>query len=1151
MPVRYQHRQGERGFTLAEILVTTAIFAIIMVAALTVYDRSNRVFSSSTSAANLQQSTRIGFEKLVSDLRMAGFDYNRGGIPSGTDQYQQPDEQIEYAGATAIVFRANFDYNTNAARGNGLACDGIAPCTNNYYAKNAGGGNIFPYITTDNTEIVAYVLRSNAPGATNSDSISFYADTDIPRRAYPNVAGHTSNGHAENTVTISGIDVSNNNPPYTLFRVTVDDLTANPPRQGTPVADNIRSLNFTYYSDAIGSTLLTDDAGNPITQTRNAGGATIATTNSGAIGGDGQYDPNAANSAGAGTFADRTQRTLIQSVRVAVVGIEATPTTDYQNPTETNTALKNYREYSLSSLIVPRNLGLQGFPEPSFDPPGKPTITGACTGFCGAPFIAWSKPSSGGPVTSYEVQWDTNPNGRFNCPGVSSCPQINDPTLTSATIPDNNLDPSVTVYYRLVAINDNGPSIPSDNYAIVPKNGTKPKPPTGGTAVSGNNAITLSWFAPLKNQNVVFSCSGTGASLSGANDDLSPQEPIHFRIYRGTTPNFQPPGQGVLVLDFDTASQPANIAPGNPATWTDAAGTGQSLAPPSACINYYYRIQAMDRCFKSTTYNENATTTEAMSDFFPAVGSNAIGPVQATSSSTPSTPTGMTLDPDPSKTSCPPVSGTTCTIGLLWNKVITDTNNNLLAVDTYTLFRERRLQGTTTFLPDLTFGSAGYLDISGFAASAGTLAAYQDTSATYQDLINGVYEYRYSVAAKICNTPSLAYSNTVVYPGCNFTAAVTANGASSGSGTAGDPWVLGYGDSITVTRTSGNILTSATFQYKQAGVNFGTAQTTNGPGPYNFGWLDQPAGPLYEVWITMTDTSGCSMTYVRYITQQPQAACTFQDLGTAGRPGGPPGCASCTCSNSCNFIQTATFDFIYTATASQNYAAWNHEPSKELMLFSIPSGPNAFTGGLAITWADVNGNHPELKLISVDWFRVSSAGVSTLVQNTSISQQLTYTLLAANITTTTQTSIQVTNATTLGPVNSTGTVYIDNEAMTYTVADSTHLTVVRGALGTTKATHTIPTSGNNQQIEVEKVMTTSVTAPSTLQIDVDESLRLKFYFTYDTSHKNGNLNTSNNSNGSDIRNICIKYRVNSDPTKTQSCNLIGRIVTTANPASCD
>src|SRR5712691_10420695 len=125
----------QRGFTLAEILVTTAIFAIIMIAALAVYDRSNRVFKSSTEAADLQQSVRIGFNKLVSDIRMAGFDYSRGGIPSGTNQFVQPDEQIEYAGSNVIAFRANFDYFSDAKNNNGLE---------NATSSNDGGLNYTP-----------------------------------------------------------------------------------------------------------------------------------------------------------------------------------------------------------------------------------------------------------------------------------------------------------------------------------------------------------------------------------------------------------------------------------------------------------------------------------------------------------------------------------------------------------------------------------------------------------------------------------------------------------------------------------------------------------------------------------------------------------------------------------------------------------------------------------------------------------------------------------------------------------------------------------------------------------------------------------------------------------------------------------------------
>src|SRR5437588_8165591 len=108
-----QRLQCQQGFTLAEILVTTAIFAIIMLAALAVYDRSNRVFKSSTEAADLQQSTRIGFDKLVSDIRMAGFDYSRGGVPTGGIAPWQPSTAYPVA---AVVDPGNgFTYTSTQA----------------------------------------------------------------------------------------------------------------------------------------------------------------------------------------------------------------------------------------------------------------------------------------------------------------------------------------------------------------------------------------------------------------------------------------------------------------------------------------------------------------------------------------------------------------------------------------------------------------------------------------------------------------------------------------------------------------------------------------------------------------------------------------------------------------------------------------------------------------------------------------------------------------------------------------------------------------------------------------------------------------------------------------------------------------------------
>jgi prepilin-type N-terminal cleavage/methylation domain-containing protein len=72
----------QRGFTLTEILVAISIFSIVMIAALVMYDRNSRVFKSGVENADAQQNTRVAFDKLVSDLRMIGFDYDRDGIPT-------------------------------------------------------------------------------------------------------------------------------------------------------------------------------------------------------------------------------------------------------------------------------------------------------------------------------------------------------------------------------------------------------------------------------------------------------------------------------------------------------------------------------------------------------------------------------------------------------------------------------------------------------------------------------------------------------------------------------------------------------------------------------------------------------------------------------------------------------------------------------------------------------------------------------------------------------------------------------------------------------------------------------------------------------------------------------------------------------------
>ncbi len=946
-----QHRfelsdRRQRGFTLAEILVTTAIFAIIMIAALAIYDQSNRVFKTSAEAADMQQSTRVGFDKLVSDLRMAGFDYNRGGQPQESWQVAQPDEQIEYAGSTALVFRANFNYNTAASQGNGMEPT--------YTPVNVGGQSIFPYVTTSNDEIVGYVLRSSTASA-NTGSISFYVDDYVPRAAFPSTIVPAPAGanpsHPEELVTINNIDTTNANPPYTLYRVSVSDVHNG--SIGTPVAENVRSVNFQYFTDTKGATLLT--ASPP-------GGGAIT---DGAIGGAGQYDPN--NVGTTANFADRIQRGLIQSIRVSLVGMNASPDLQgYTNPTETIAGIKGYRQYALSSLVVPRNLGKTGFPEPTYNPPGPPTITGMCVGYCGAPVIYWQPPSVGGPVVQYQIQWDTSQNGAFNN-GIT----VLDPAATQAVFMDDGVsDVSQQRYYRVIAQNDNGQSIPSALYAATPQNTTRPMPVSNLTATGGANRITLTWNSPTNNTAATsnLSCTGTGGSTNGSL--IVPQEVFSYQIWRGEEDDFNPnappgPGvdNGVKVLDFFTGSQPAPGTPGSLTTWVDSATT--SAFPPANCKRYYYRVRIADRCMRQANWNNPSGTANSISDFYPPLGSNAIpgSGVQGTSAITPNPPATLTIDTaTPNATGCPDpqdLSSPDCRITLTWPKVNTDTANNPIAVDTYRITRHLRVQGSgNAFGLDNNFGTNGTLVVncSTGTCSTNTFTQQSGANAGYVDfppMRNGNgqnNEYQYTVAALGCanavstppqsNDPYSLESPPATYPGCALNPTVTP----SGGNTPASPLVFGSGDSITV--TAGSPITSVQFDVSMwpQGTPVGGLGGLRTTSPYSMTWSNQIDNQIYMVKITITDPTPCQQIVVKYVQDQPGAPCAFSNQNPL-----PSGALAIPNSNASNILDTYTMTFTVPTSGTD-----------PLQLASQ---------NLRITWALPAGDttHTDLKLTAVTW----------------------------------------------------------------------------------------------------------------------------------------------------------------------------------------
>lgn len=211
----------ERGMSLIEVLVATAVLALAVIIALVVYDAARKSFKKGENAAEQQESVRIAYDRLTADLRMMGFNTN----PDGSTT--RPDEQLEAGLDHAIIFRGDFD---------------AEDPTKNNDVEGALAGGAFSVVSTGNDEVVGYVLSK--PDGTGPDTITFQADVDdTPRDG--NVATVTINNVVTGALT---------NPPYTLYKISLNNDTSTCCSGNfitrTPVVENIRSLTFQYFDDS-------------------------------------------------------------------------------------------------------------------------------------------------------------------------------------------------------------------------------------------------------------------------------------------------------------------------------------------------------------------------------------------------------------------------------------------------------------------------------------------------------------------------------------------------------------------------------------------------------------------------------------------------------------------------------------------------------------------------------------------------------------------------------------------------------------------------------------------------------------------------------------------------------------------------------------
>ncbi|HKY32168.1 MAG TPA: prepilin-type N-terminal cleavage/methylation domain-containing protein [Candidatus Polarisedimenticolia bacterium] len=464
-------RTGERGFTLAEVLVAVTVMAIVFVVVFSLYDSLQKSFKNSENAASQQQNTRVAFDRMIADVRMAGFNHNPDGDPA------RPDEQIEGMWDTAITVRGDFDFEDATARVNPESTLG-------------GPSATFRTVTIGNDEIVTYALGKTS--GTGGASISFVAD----------VAGVPRNGTQE-TVTIANVHTAQTDPPYTLYRYTVAPNSASVVKQ--PVADNIKSMSFTYY-DGNGSAL------SPV------GGAD---------------DPNSL-----------AARKRITKIGINVVGMTEDPDLAYIDPMDANAPTRHHRKFTLQSDVTPRNLGYVGVVDIDLDDPNAPVNFTACQGHCNGTFLKWQ--SGGDPdIASYTVSWGTSASNLIN---VISTPDtfhyvsgITGAHYYAARSVDltGNQSGNVTV----------GPSTPTDTTTPAQVSGAACSGDAGGNLSPLDSVVQVSW-SPLGGNTVNLSCDQSPFPIR----DLK-----GYRVYKGATASFDPNNVSQVIESWDPNTVTATV----------------------------------------------------------------------------------------------------------------------------------------------------------------------------------------------------------------------------------------------------------------------------------------------------------------------------------------------------------------------------------------------------------------------------------------------------------------------------------------------------------------------------------------------------------------------------------------------------------------
>lgn len=160
----------DRGFSLMELLISTAILSVVVISILLTYEANRATYSRGEAQAAVQQSSRIGIDLMSADLVMAGNGVPSADTPAAIDVFYHNNNDLVTNG-TNVTFLVDIDDGTALVTSCPAANQITVPRLRRYDSAITG---VFNYLIVSDgaqwaiTQIVGYTQNV----ATNTTTIT-------------------------------------------------------------------------------------------------------------------------------------------------------------------------------------------------------------------------------------------------------------------------------------------------------------------------------------------------------------------------------------------------------------------------------------------------------------------------------------------------------------------------------------------------------------------------------------------------------------------------------------------------------------------------------------------------------------------------------------------------------------------------------------------------------------------------------------------------------------------------------------------------------------------------------------------------------------------------------------------------------------------